>query len=139
VVTHDNKPEIAAAVEEVYAFIEQAGVAAGASCLGCGNCCKFKEYDHRLYISTPELIYLESQIGKLKWAGEMVCPWHDQGRCGIHNYRFAGCRIFFCKGDSAQQGQLSEEVLTRLKAICNQFSIPYEYKELSAALDERKH
>jgi len=134
VVTRDNKPDIAAAVEKVYAFIEQANASTGANCLGCGNCCKFKDYGHRLYVSTPELIYLESQIGELKWAGEMMCPWHTDGRCGIHNSRFAGCRIFFCKGDCVKQGELSEEVLRRLKAICHQFNIPYEYKELSAAL-----
>jgi hypothetical protein len=32
-------------------------------CTACGKCCDFKGFDHQLFITTPELIYLAANVG----------------------------------------------------------------------------
>jgi len=108
------------------------------SCNACGNCCDFDAYGHRLYITPPELIYLAAQQienpkSKIQnWNGR--CPYQIDNKCSIHPHRFASCRIFFCRGEKNMQSDLSEETLTKLKALCVEFDIPYRYTDLKAAL-----
>jgi Fe-S-cluster containining protein len=107
------------------------------SCNACGNCCDFEAYGHRLYVTLPELIYLAEKIGKenIKPMMNSRCPYQADNRCSIHPYRFASCRIFFCRGDKAMQSDLSEETLTKLKALSLEFDVPYHYMDLKAALN----
>ncbi len=105
-------------------------------CKACGACCDFQAYDHRLFVTPPELIYLAAKLSeaKLKSMTSGRCPYQKDKACTIHGHRFAGCRIFCCNGNADFQGELSEAVLKRLKAICEEFHIPYRYQELAPAL-----
>ncbi|MBP7052521.1 MAG: YkgJ family cysteine cluster protein [Phycisphaerae bacterium] len=166
------------------------------SCNACGACCDFIAYEHRLYVTPPELIYLavklnvdrlgKRQIGPalrgknilarffplkraiarrelrpfhsstksnpeipLKNTGPIClfpshrllpmptgrCPYQQDNRCTIHEHRFAGCRIFTCRGDSAFQSDLSEAALKRLKQLCEELRVPYRYQDLPTALN----
>jgi Fe-S-cluster containining protein len=128
-------PNIIDATAEIYRWIDEQ---IKNSCNACGNCCDFDAYGHRLYLTPPELIYLAAQQienpkSKIQnWTGR--CPYQVDNKCSIHPHRFASCRIFFCKGDKTQQSDLSEETLKKLKAICNEFDIPYRYMDLKTAL-----
>lgn len=115
--------------------LEQEPDAAG-HCQECGTCCDFPAYDHRLFVTPPELIYLAAKLNApaLKPMLTGKCPYQQDQSCTVHEYRFAACRIFCCKGDSAFQGELSEAVLQRLKTICERFEIPYRYQDLPTAL-----
>ena len=64
------------------------------------------------------------------------CPYQKQNQCTAREFRFAGCRIFFCKGDSEKQNALCEEAIKKFKALCDEYDFPYRYMELSAALNE---
>lgn len=64
------------------------------------------------------------------------CPYQKQNQCTTREFRFAGCRIFFCKGDSEKQNALCEEAIKKFKALCDEYDFPYRYMELSAALNE---
>ena len=106
-------------------------------CNACGACCDFPAYGHRLYVTSPEMIYLAAKLNVYRLlpmpAGR--CPYQQDNRCTIHEHRFAGCRIFTCRGDSAFQSDLSETALKRLKALCEEHRIPYRYQDLPAALN----
>jgi Fe-S-cluster containining protein len=131
---NNNDYKIIAAVADVYRWIaEQTGEN---SCHACGKCCDFEAYGHRLYVSTPEIIYLESRIGRenMPPMQSSACPWRRQDKCTIHQHRFAGCRIFFCKGDPQKQSEISEEAIKRLKKICDDFSLTYRYAQLQIHL-----
>jgi Fe-S-cluster containining protein len=106
-------------------------------CEACGACCDFPAYDHRLYVTPPELVYLAAKLGTpaLKPMHTGRCPYQQDQRCTVHEHRFAACRIFCCKGDSAFQSELSEAVLGRLKAMCERLEVPYRYQDLPAALE----
>lgn len=114
-------------------------------CDACGKCCNFggpasgsgQEFDHRLFVTPPELTYLTANIGaeKVKPMPTSRCPYNIDGECTVYEYRFLGCRIFFCNADADFQSRLSETALEKLKSICTEFQIPYRYTELAAALN----
>ena len=107
-------------------------------CRACGKCCDFDDFDHRLFVTTPELIYLVSKLGdeNIKPMNAGRCPYNINGKCSIYEYRFAGCRIFCCKGDAGFQSGLSESVVNEFKSACVEFKIAYRYLDLAAALNE---
>jgi hypothetical protein len=126
-------------VAEVYKWLDlqvcSGGDIAGA-CRSCGDCCDFDRFDHRLFITPPELMYLAANLGdeNIKPMPGGRCPYNVDGKCTIYEYRFSGCRIFYCNGDKDFQSRLSEEVLEKLKLICVEFQIPYRYTDLAAGL-----
>jgi len=127
-------------VVEVYDWLEleirRSDNLSGA-CKCCGDCCDFDAFDHRLFVTSPELTYLAANLGteNIKAMPSGRCPYNIDGKCGVHEHRFAGCRIFCCSGDAALQSELSEAVLARLKSICTEFRIPYRYVDLATALN----
>jgi len=106
------------------------------NCDVCGRCCDFDSFDHRLFVTTPEVMYLAANLDSedIKPMTSSHCPYNIDGKCSIYEYRFAGCRIFYCKGDKDFQSQLSESALKKFKSICEEFRIAYRYTDLSTAL-----
>jgi hypothetical protein len=106
-------------------------------CKVCGQCCDFDSFDHHLFVTTPELIYLAAKLGaeNIKPMPTGKCPYNADSKCRIYEYRFAGCRIFCCKGDADFQSRLSESALKKFKCICAEFQIPYCYSDLATALN----
>jgi hypothetical protein len=106
-------------------------------CDACGKCCDFEAYGHLLFVTTAEIIYLAENIGdsKLKPMPTSRCPYNIDGICTIYEYRFTGCRIFCCRGDSDFQYRLSESVISKLKSIFTKLNIPYRYMPLKTALN----
>jgi len=81
-------------------------------------------------------MYLAEGLGdsNIKPMATSRCPYNTDGKCTIHEYRFAGCRIFCCRGNKDFQSGLSESALKKFKSLCTNFQIPYRYAELAAAL-----
>ncbi len=127
--------EVAALYDWLDSQLQREPARAG-RCRACGACCNFQAYDHRLFVTPPELIYLAAKLDteKLRSNSAGPCPYQQGTECAVHEHRFAGCRIFCCNGDADFQSDLSEAVLRRLKALCAQWDIPYRYQELAAAL-----
>lgn len=127
-------------VAEVYKWLDMqicnGGAIAGA-CRSCGDCCDFDGFDHRLFITPPELIYLVENMGaeNIKPMPVNRCPYNVDGECTIYEYRFAGCRIFCCGSNPDFQSRLSEESLKKFKSLCTEFKISYRYSDLATALD----
>ena len=105
-------------------------------CRACGMCCDFDRFEHRLYVTPPEIMYLAAKTGKqgIRPMSDGKCPYNVEGRCTIRNVRFAGCRIFFCRGDKDFQSALSNQAIERFKSICEELRIPYRYVEVKTAL-----
>jgi Fe-S-cluster containining protein len=127
-------------VAEVYGWLEsqirQNSDSAGV-CEACGRCCDFENFDHRLFITTPELTYLLAKIGdkNIKPMTGSRCPYQERDKCTVYAYRFAGCRIFCCKGNRDFQSGLSEAALEKFKLICTEFKIPYRYADVATMLN----
>ncbi len=128
-----------AIIDAVQAVYDSIGADQGAqhtACRACGECCDFDAYDHRLFVTTPELIHFASRLGperaKVMPAGR--CPYNIDGKCTVYGERFSACRIFNCRGDHDRQAALSQSAIDRFKAICTEFDIPYRYLDLPAGL-----
>ena len=119
-------------------------------CNACGKCCDFggpapvaeQGFDHRLFVTPPELIYLAANLGAENIKSMPTnrplggkCPYNIDGKCTVYEYRFASCRIFYCSADVDFQSKLSESVLEKLKSLCTEFQIPYRYTDLATALN----
>jgi hypothetical protein len=107
------------------------------SCKACGKCCDFENFDHKLFVTSPELIYLSANLHgeNLKPMKTSRCPYNVDGRCTIYECRFAGCRIFCCNGDADFQNGLSESAIKKFKSLCDEYQVEYRYSELATALN----
>lgn len=131
-------------IEEVAAFYDwidsQLGQdpARAGGCNACGACCDFPAYDHRLFVTPLELIYLAARLDTnvLKPMTSGRCPYQQGKDCTIHEHRCAACRIFCCQGKPEFQSELSEAALRRLKEICEKYGVPYRYQDLATALGD---
>lgn len=125
-------------IEQLYNWLDSqiaANISADA-CSACGDCCKYEQFAHRIYVTTPEIIFLKNKLNteKLKSAKDGTCPYQIDNKCSIRDYRFAPCRIFFCNADQNLQSQLSEKYLIKIKEICEEHNIEYKYQNLPDAL-----
>lgn len=124
------------AVQAVYDSIGADENTQHTACKACGECCDFDAYDHRLFVTTPELIHFASHLApqqaKLMPAGR--CPYNIGGKCTVYPNRFSACRIFNCRADQDRQAALSQSAIDRFKSICTEFDIPYRYLDLPAGL-----
>jgi len=140
VVQEETNDRLLEKVERIYTWLD--GEIAGHSdladaCRACGACCDFGAFGHRLFVTTPEIMYLSAKLGpeNIKPMTTTRCPYQADGRCTIYQNRFAGCRIFYCKADKNFQSALSGTALKRLKAICEELQIQYQYTDLATALN----
>jgi Fe-S-cluster containining protein len=134
----DNE-KIIARVSEIYKWIEDQQLAnkgLAGQCDACGKCCDFEQYGHRLFVTTPEIIYFVEKFGRanIKQMAEGRCCYQVDGKCSVYAYRFSGCRIFCCKGNAGFQSELTEAVIKKFKVLCAELQIPYRYVELPVAL-----
>ncbi len=129
--------QIAAEVESVYRWIESEIAqtqAHSTPCRQCGQCCDFEAYDHRLYVTSAELVHFLTRTGhKVPESTGSTCPYNIDGLCTVHQWRFAGCRIFICSGNPQVQARISEEAIRRFRQICERFSLEYRYVNLLQA------
>ncbi len=132
--------EIIAEIGLLFAWLDEilaSHKAKAGDCTACGKCCDFDAFGHRLYVTHAEMLYFAEKMGnKLKEMPSGKCPYMERNRCSVHKYRFLGCRIYGCQGDSDFQSQLTEKALNRLKALCDSLDIPYKYMDLRQALNQ---
>ena len=129
--------KVVESVAEIYRWLDvriEEQVKLADKCEVCGRCCDFDAFGHRLFVTTPELMYLSAKYKVIKPMTTGRCPWQEDNKCTIYDCRFASCRIFCCKGDSEFQGRLTEETLGKLKSICVKFGIGYRYMDLPSAV-----
>lgn len=116
--------------------VKVAGVNDPTACRACGRCCDFDAFGHKLYLTTPELLYFAHHVAQpFMPMTNGVCPYRIDGKCSVYLYRFTGCRIFQCSSSTAAQSDLTEAILVRLKQLCREHNIPYHYINLNAALN----
>jgi hypothetical protein len=123
-------------VDVIYQGLEGELAKLSQSCAACGKCCDFESFGHRLYVTTPELLYFQRHVGPdIRTMTSGVCPYRIDGRCTVYPCRFAGCRIFTCKGDSEKENQMCEQAVKKFKTLCDKYDVPYHYVDLKSGLE----
>ena len=128
---------IVADVADIYAWIDSRIAGSDNACSACGECCDFDSYDHRLFVTSPELIYFTLQMApdQIKSLPGGTCPYNIDGKCSVYRRRFAACRIFACKGDADFQNNLSEQAMEKFKSVCEKLAADYQYTDIKTALN----
>jgi Fe-S-cluster containining protein len=58
------------------------------------------------------------------------CPYLEGNLCGAHGTKPLGCRVYFCDATAQDwQHELTERALRDIRALHEQFSVPYVYDE----------
>jgi Fe-S-cluster containining protein len=131
------RPDVIAAVRELYADVQQQIDARRPLCVMSGRCCRFEEFGHRLFVTTMELAAFVSQLSvdpPPPWDGT-GCPFQVNKLCTVHTIRPFGCRMFFCDATAALwQNEQYEVFHARLKRLHEQMGVPYRYVEWRDAL-----
>jgi Fe-S-cluster containining protein len=125
-------------------------------CRQCGECCRFEQFGHRLYVTAGELALMlklagdlaPDPIGKIRNPQSAIrngsrakpasqCPHQDQARCLARAGRALGCRLFFC-APSAHGWfcDAYESFHQQIKLLHAAHGLPYVYAELAAAMAE---
>lgn len=148
------RPQVALALEAIYAYVAAEIESRGPACWASGRCCNFAKTGHRLYVTGLEAAYAVHHLAPVRAPGPDApvptltpdtiararergdCPFLDKNLCGIHTIKPLGCRVYFCDR-SAQEWQqaLSERALERIRALHDAHAIPYRYGEWRAMLE----
>ncbi len=123
-------------VDAVYQWLDEQLAEMDSFCRACGDCCDFESFGHKLYVTTLELMYFQHLLGSdMKEMSTGVCPYRIDGKCTVYPYRFSGCRIFSCKGDTEKENALCEKAVRKFKTLCDEYGLPYHYVCLQAGLE----
>lgn len=127
-----GRPEVVAAMDAFYADADRRIAAQAPVCWNKGECCRFGEFGHRLYVTALEAAYYlaKGEGGETLGVTEDVCPQARDGKCGARARRPLGCRVFYCDPAARHwQGPLTEEMLARLRRMHEELDVPYFYAD----------
>jgi Fe-S-cluster containining protein len=125
-------------VLEIYREADAEVKAAGPVCVASGRCCRFKEYDHTLFVSNLEADLLLAEAPP--WDGPVspdFCPFQKGTVCTARDPRPLGCRVYFCDPNYQDTGiDISEKYLRRLKQLAEETGVAWRYAPLHTFLAE---
>jgi len=129
-------------MKDIYSWLDERikSYANPETCPGCGQCCDYENFGHRIFITTPEILYLQNALADGKLANNFKitigqCPFLAEGKCSVRDFRFGPCRIFFCKSLARWQNDLTEEFLSRVKQLCRDKNVEYRYIDIPTAVE----
>lgn len=137
-----RRSEVIAAMRDFYEYVDRRIEELGPVCWNKGECCRFGQFGHRLYVTALEVAYYLARSGA---AGDGegdnpavtgdFCPHAIAGRCDVRGHRPLGCRIFYCDPAARHwQGPLTEELLGQLRRLHEELKITYLYADWMTVL-----
>ena len=159
--TISDNPKLSDAVAVILAEVDADIAARRPVCRSSGRCCRFEEYGHRMYVTGVEVehfvrVHVRGKDERQKTKDEKEgprgrvslplffarespegCPYQVNNLCTAREARPLGCRVYFCD-ENAQgwQNDVYEKYHAKLKALHEEFGVPYRYMEWREALRE---
>ncbi len=127
-----------ASVAAVYASVDAAVAAAAPRCDASGRCCRFKEWQHTLFLSHFEAeILLATAPAYSKPVSADGCPFQIDNLCTARDERPLGCRIYFCDPSfEDRMSDITETALGELKRIATEHGTGWRYAPLHVFLND---
>lgn len=130
-----QRPEVLAALADLYRQADATVAATGAICFGGGACCRFDLAGHRLYVSPVELAMLVQRPPPTWPAQRGRCAYQQGPRCHARDRRPLGCRTYFCNTRHTQVLQdAHEQYHLSLRRLHDKMDVAYRYVELTGGL-----
>ncbi len=115
---------------EIYDRVgEEIASRANLVCRLSGLCCRFKEADHRLFLTALEYEEMVRHGGLPPDREDGACPWLVEGLCANREGRALACRSYFCS-DEAEAGEVTEAGHARIREVHERYGVPYVYRSL---------
>ena len=125
-----QRPEVVAAMRAFFTEADREIAARPATCWNKGECCRFGQFGHRLYVTALEVCYYLAGGDRPGPVTDDTCPHAVGGKCHARDHRPLGCRIFYCDpAAQAWQGPLTEARLARLRELHRELDVPYLYAD----------
>jgi hypothetical protein len=116
----------------LYKDLDQELAESRGRCQQSGNCCRYSEFGHTLFLSKieAELLFQEPSQQNLPPTAD-GCPYQIGGRCTARDRRPLGCRFFFCNPEfQAEMPLLAERWTNRLKRLHEELQEDWDYRPL---------
>jgi len=127
----------------IYDDLARDVASAGPVCDLSGRCCRFKEWDHTLFLSGIEAeILVEDAPPPVRPLDDgATCPWQDdRGRCTAREARPLGCRVYYCDPSYQERShELSAAYLGRLRRLADSLGRAWDYAPLHHHLRRETH
>src|SRR5258708_16508116 len=125
-------------VIDLYRSVDAAVAAAGPVCVASGKCCRFKEYDHTLFLSNLEAeVLLASAPPFEQPVSADFCPFQKESLCTAREPRPLGCRIYFCDPNYQETSQrISEDAIGKLKRLAEKHGLDWRHPPLHEFLNQ---
>ena len=127
-------PEFELLLSQLYDELDDELKNLGATCNACGKCCHFKDFDHELWLTEPELAFLFSKNGIKTPVDDNTCPYLKDGNCTAREGRTLGCRIFHCMSNAEVLEDLFAKYLEKIRTLAKEVGFECGYGELMASL-----
>lgn len=98
-------------------------------CRLSGLCCRFKEADHRLFLTALEYEEMVRHGGVPPDREDGACPWLVDGLCANREGRALACRTYFCS-DEVESAEVTESGHKRIRELHEQYGLPYVYRSI---------
>ncbi len=133
-----SQAELHQAIRALYAEVDAAVAQAGPRCDASGRCCRFKEYDHTLFLSNLEAeVLLASAPAYETPVSADFCPFQVDNLCTAREPRPLGCRVYFCDPTYQETSHaITETFLRKLKALADAHGRAWRYAPLHVFLNE---
>jgi Fe-S-cluster containining protein len=122
------------ALQGVYAELDAEVARLAPVCEISGRCCRFEEYGHTLFVSSPEfaLLLADAPSPSRPLDEGATCPWQDnRGRCSARDARPMGCRVYFCDPNYQPMApEIAEAGIAKLKRLVDKLGLPWDYASL---------
>jgi hypothetical protein len=138
----DGRSRFRAELRVLYAELDAEVAGLGPVCQISGRCCRFRDYGHTLFVSTPEIQFLLSEAPEPVRPLDQgdTCPWQDRlGRCAAREARPLGCRVYHC--DPVYQPKapdVSERFISRLQQLAERHGLAWNYAPLHRHLHQQR-
>ena len=106
-------------------------------CQVSGRCCRFRDYDHTLFLSQPELDLLVSEgLPEGAVIDDASCPFQIKGLCTAREKRPLGCRVYFCDPNYEMTvgPEIAEQFTNELKEVHQRHELTWDYRPLHVHL-----
>ncbi|HVT90247.1 MAG TPA: YkgJ family cysteine cluster protein [Tepidisphaeraceae bacterium] len=125
-----RRVEVRQAVSNLYSALQDAIDLRGPVCRTSGRCCRFEEFNHRLFVTTLEMAAFLGNLGETGISNPGGCIFQKGGLCSVHTIRPMGCRVFFCDSTATQwQQDQYARFHQELKRLHSELEVPYFYVE----------
>jgi hypothetical protein len=134
ILTAAERRDVRDAMQTFYDETDRRIAALPYTCWNKGECCRFGQFGHRLYVTTLEAACFIAEAPDLTQPfpaiTEDACPCAHDNQCNARDRRPLGCRIFYCDPAARDwQAPLNEELLKRLREMHDQYDVPYIYAD----------